>query len=307
MTISEMHIWFRQYAQQMGLQNVRAILPEQIDLLINTSISDIVNQIIKENIGITNDRVVTDNSKVGQINALKTLYKVSNLPILSRESTMAGGDVSTPVMSSSNFVFKEKNAAIGKLTTEDAIQKFPDYLFIVDFSINYKQTSTGLYKSGSHFVVKDEDSKIETALFPVRLIDDVYLADSLNDFILKPRIRTPIIVTYNNGTFDLYIEHFEKRDNGSYILQNNLVPYELRFSYISKPAIVAYKEDLTGDPADNVNCDLPEHLHVDILKHAVDLWRIAVSGDLHAAQQQEKAAQQENMRNNYRNEGNNRQ
>ena len=32
MTIAEMHVWFRQYAQQMGMQNVRAILPEQIDL-----------------------------------------------------------------------------------------------------------------------------------------------------------------------------------------------------------------------------------------------------------------------------------
>mgnify|MGYP006955536998 CR=1 FL=1 len=29
-----MHVMFRQYAQQMGMQNVRAILPEQIDLLI---------------------------------------------------------------------------------------------------------------------------------------------------------------------------------------------------------------------------------------------------------------------------------
>ena len=37
MTIAEMHVWFRQYAQQMGMQNVRAILPEQIDLLINNS------------------------------------------------------------------------------------------------------------------------------------------------------------------------------------------------------------------------------------------------------------------------------
>ena len=35
MTIADMHINFRQYAQQMGMQNVRAILPEQIDILIN--------------------------------------------------------------------------------------------------------------------------------------------------------------------------------------------------------------------------------------------------------------------------------
>ena len=40
-----MHKMFRQYAQQMGMQNVRAILPEQIDLFINNSISDTINQV----------------------------------------------------------------------------------------------------------------------------------------------------------------------------------------------------------------------------------------------------------------------
>ena len=79
MTIAEMHVWFRQYAQQMGMQNVRAILPEQIDLLINSSITDTINQIITQNIGITNDRVITDNSKIGQINALRSLYKVKTV------------------------------------------------------------------------------------------------------------------------------------------------------------------------------------------------------------------------------------
>src|SRR5574344_2592935 len=76
MDISEMHKMFRQYSQQMGMQNVRAILPEQIDLLINNSINDIINQIITQNIGITNDRVITDNSKLNQVNALRSLYKV---------------------------------------------------------------------------------------------------------------------------------------------------------------------------------------------------------------------------------------
>ena len=73
MDIQEMHVMFRQYAQQMGMQNVRAILPEQIDLLINNSINDTINQIVTQNIGITNDRVITDNSKLNQVNALKSL------------------------------------------------------------------------------------------------------------------------------------------------------------------------------------------------------------------------------------------
>ena len=78
MNIADMHIMFRQLAQQMGMQNVRVILPEQIDLLLNTAIVDVVNEIIKRNIAGTNDRVITDNSKIGQINALSTLYKDVN-------------------------------------------------------------------------------------------------------------------------------------------------------------------------------------------------------------------------------------
>mgnify|MGYP000052490586 CR=1 FL=1 len=79
MTISEMHVWFRQYAQQMGMQNVRAILPEQIDNLINTAIKDTIDEVINKSVGTTNDRVITDNSKIGQINALSTLYKEAEI------------------------------------------------------------------------------------------------------------------------------------------------------------------------------------------------------------------------------------
>ena len=72
-------------------------------------------------------------------------------------------------------------------------------------------------------------------------------------------------------------------------------------SYISKPIQVRYAEDLDGE---NVDCDLPEYQHIDIVKHAVDLYRVALSGSMMAAQKQEQNASQENMRNNYRNEGN---
>ena len=299
---------FSQYAQQMGMQNVRAILPEQIDLLLNTSIMDIVNQTIKENIGVTNDRVITDNSKIGQINALRTLYKV-------REIEMS--PAANPISESRAFAFSASDRNTGRMTTnfpklvEPNI--IPNYMFLVDFSLNYKKVIGNLGYNGKNIVNSyvaptfDEDG-LETNYFPVRIIDDTYLADTLNDFILKNRLRSPIIVTYNSNTFDLYIDKFKKvtLENGDirYVLENNLIPYKLRMSYIAKPAKVRYSEDLDGE---NVDCDLPDYQHVDVVKHAVDLFRIAISGSLYAAQQQERAGQQENMRNNYRNEGTQRQ
>lgn len=268
MTIAEMHVWFRQYAQQMGMQNVRAILPEQIDLLINTSITDTINQIITQNIGVTNDRVITDNSKIGQINALRSLYKVIEV-------------IADPDNGDEPFNKGNIDTIYNIIANFEDIDGEPgqplDYLYLVDLAINYK---TGANKI--------------TNYFPVRLIDDAFLADTLNDFILKPRVRTPIAIIYNNK-IQLYINDIVNTG-----LPQNLTPNVLRISYIGKPAKVAYLSDVGGT---NVNCDLPEYMHVDILKHAVDLYRISISGALSGTQSQQQAQQQENVRNNYRNDG----
>ena len=68
-------------------------------------------------------------------------------------------------------------------------------------------------------------------------------------------------------------------------------------SYIAKPASVKFLDDVGGT---SVNCDLPEYLHVDIVKHAVELYRAAVTGSIAVTQQAQEAQQRENLRNNYR-------
>ena len=277
MNIQEMHVWFRQYAQQMGMQNVRAILPEQIDLLINSSITDTINQIITQNIGITNDRVITDNSKLGQINALRSLYNVI-LVNAKPVSNTSEQNVANPFVRGEETQIFTIKADISNFDTNFK------YLYLVDLAINYKTKE-------NNGIIGGNLNSIITNYFPVRLIDDAYLADTINDFVLKPRLRTPVAVIYNNK-LDIYID-----DTVLSGLPNNLNPYKLRVSYIAKPAQVAYKQDLGGT---NVDCDLPEYMHVDILKHAVDLYRISISGSLSAAQQQAQTQQQENVRNNAR-------
>ena len=286
MTIAEMHVWFRQYAQQMGMQNVRAILPEQIDLLINSSITDTINQIITQNIGITNDRVITDNSKIGQINALRSLYKVKTVQAV--PGTSGSSSTTSPFVKGEETHILRMYADIKNFDNGGSgnTGKF-DYLYLVDLAINYSnlESSTGTPTTLTNY-------------FPVRLIDDAYLADTLNDFVLRPRLRTPVAVLYNDQ-LDIYIDNLTSGK-----LPEELNPYKLRVSYIAKPAVVAYKSDLGGT---DVDCNLPEYMHVDILKHAVDLYRIAISGAISASQQAEQNQQRENARNNYRNEGNQQQ
>ena len=269
MTIREMHVMFRQYAQQMGMQNVRAILPEQIDLLINNSISDVINQVITQNIGTTNDRVITDNSKLNQINALKSLYKVW-------KGKVTLGTAKTNYIASYELPINAfKNG--GTYNNDGVNSTSISYIYIVDLSISYKK-----------------DSGFVSNMFPIRIIDDMYLADVVNDFILHPTFRSPVATVHDN-TIELYID---KPDSSTppFKFQGCDVN-EIRLSYIAKPSQVKFLEDVSGT---NVDCDLPEYLHVDIVKHAVELYRTALTGSIAVTQAAQEQQQRENMRNNYR-------
>lgn len=405
MNLQNMHIWFRQYAQRMGLQNVRALLPDQIDIFINTAIDDYVNDLIRNNVGVTNDRVITDNSKIGTINALRTLYKVDkfNVVKINNDNTFIGTiplsvfnsasgsteklkfkannvefitniefrgtnieskDISelqgTGVFNTTNYTYDVVSALDDtnlyiKLTTsipnankivvifdnehytsdefefagydyilsldEDEINssKFmfhpKDVLFYSDFAVNYKSTSDGIYKNAFGDTIIPVAKSSPTNFYPIRIIDDIYIADVLQDFILKPTLRSPVI------TFHTIVENDEKKQNidiyfgtpkdginkkikgtkdNPLFFNNNLVPYQIRMSYISKPAKVQYNEDQLES---NIDCDLPENTHVDILKHAVDLYRISMQGSVFANQQQQQVQNQELARNNARAEG----
>ena len=323
MTISEMHVWFRQYAQQMGMQNVRAILPEQIDNLINTSIKDTIDEVINKNVGTTNDRVITDNAKLANINALRTLYKVKTIPV---------GDTKK-VSEYGNNPYSFSSGSIGEV------------LYFVDFSIRYSDTSdsisaartayanalnayilardtytasptnenkTAMSTAYSTFITKETELKsaIEnedlTRWFPIRIIDDAYLADILNDWVLAPRMRTPAMVVYASdisnvdSQFELYVG--ENNESGVSAIAATKYIAEIRCSYIKTPNKVAYLSDVGGT---NVDSDLPEQLQIPMLKHAVDLYRVSVNGSLYSNQQNAQQNQQEIARNNARpdNEG----
>ena len=296
MTTAEMHQMFRNYAQQMGMQNVRAILPSQIDLLLNNSISDTVNQVIAQNIGSTSDRVITHNSKLNQVNALKSLYKVWKAKVKLPDAKtnyiasyvlplnnfgIASEDKDNTIKTGDNVYGAPGSADVGK-------PKKIEYFFLVDLSIDYVKTLS----SGS----------FNTNIFPIRLIDDQYLADVVNDFVMAPSLRSPVATIHDN-TIELYIDKPDantKSTPAAYKFGGGLEVNEIRLSYIGKPGIVKFNEDIGGT---DVDCELPESMHVDIVKHAVDLYRTALNGGIVGAQGAQQQQQRENVRNNARDEG----
>lgn len=293
MTTAEMHQMFRNYAQQIGMQNVRAILPSQIDLLLNNSISDTVNQVIAQNIGFTSDRVITDNSKLNQVNALKSLYRVWKAKV--KLPTAKTNYIASYILPLENFgiASEAKDTTIKK---GDNVYATPgnvdngkpnkiEYFFLVDLSIDYVKTNSG--------------NSFTTNIFPIRLVDDQYLADVVNDFVMAPSLRSPVATIHDNN-IELYIDKPDastKSTPAAYKFGDGLEVNEIRLSYIGKPAIVKFNEDIGGT---DVDCELPESMHVDIVKHAVDLYRTALNGGIVGAQQQQQRA---NVRNNARDEG----
>lgn len=296
MTTAEMHQMFRNYAQQMGMQNVRAILPSQIDLLLNNSISDTVNQVIAQNIGTTSDRVITDNSKLNQVNALKSLYKVWKAKV--QLPTAKTNYIASYILPLDNFgiaseakdttIKKGDNVYATPGSVDNGKPNKIEYFFLVDLSIDYVKAEGG--------------SSFTTNIFPIRLVDDQYLADVVNDFVMAPSLRSPVATIHDNN-IELYIDKPDANTKGTpnaYKFGGGLDVNEIRLSYIGKPGIVKFNEDIGGT---DVDCELPESMHVDIVKHAVDLYRTALNGGIVGAQGAQQQQQRENVRNNARDEG----
>lgn len=86
MNIGEMHVTFRELAQQMGMQTVRAILMEDIDICLNAAIIEKARNVIVENVEPVpyNDKVARQNASISPVNALRTLYTAG---------TVNGGDI----------------------------------------------------------------------------------------------------------------------------------------------------------------------------------------------------------------------
>lgn len=90
MTVVEMHVMFRELAQQMGMQTVRAILSEDIDTCLNIAVNDYIKKVIADNVKMSgNNKIYIDNAKIGQINVLRTLIdklEISNITINEEEN-----------------------------------------------------------------------------------------------------------------------------------------------------------------------------------------------------------------------------
>lgn len=216
MDIPEMHLYFRELAQQAGMQTVRAILPEDIDININVAIRDIVKRIVKENTKAIdgNTKVARDNSKISQLNSLRSLYRQGNI--------------------TGNGEGSQTNPYSCEINAENVL------LFT-----GFKTIDDG-------------------HLYDARIIEIEELGMTLNDFCNRAEYDAPlctVVGDYHSITVDFYTGPVQGR-----------APQGIRYYYIAEPATVCHP-----DVGAQVDCDLIDYLHEDVVKLAVDYYLKAIA------------------------------
>lgn len=214
MTIGEMHVMFRQLAQQMGMQTIRAILPSEIDACINIAINDVIKKLIAENLGSAgNEQVTIYNARVGQINGLSTLSKRLSL--------------TAPIKSNQRNCY----------TTYVPLDTV---MYITAVEIGYEETNS---------------------FYDARVIQAELLGRTLEDYCNAPTYKSPVVVFL--GQVDRVDVEVYSSSTG-----NGLIPTKANAVIISKPAVVMYNDV----EEDGVDCDMPDYMHIDIVKVAAEIY-----------------------------------
>lgn len=202
MTILEMHEMFRVLGQRMGLERVRGILEESIDVCLNDAINEIVDNVIKSNVQtVYKDKITIQDNPISPVNGVSTLYKEV-----------------------------DKNGSIE--SDSPVVLTVEDIRYIYGFSVAYPGNT--VYKQ-------------------CRLIEPDRVEITLSDYCSRASKEYPIVtvVDVNEKTGEYTIRPYTDGNRVS----------SIRMKYIKNPVKVSLEEE--------VDCDLPEHLHKDVVEVAV--------------------------------------
>lgn len=218
MTIKEMHKLFRTLSQQVGMEAVRAILPSEIDNLINQSIIGFVRNVLAKNANVQyRDRISIRANTIAPINALRTLYNVVKVGSVRVESQH------------------------NNLTIYNVDLNSKDLTVVTDVAVVY--------------------SDFNNVPFYCRFIEPEQYHLLRRDFCNAPSYDSPIcsIISDDKSTMTFRVETGK----------GNYVPNEIQFGYIREPRVVSFD--------DNIDCDLPDHVHREIVTNASKVYLAAIS------------------------------
>ena len=250
MTIKEMHNEFRIVGQQMGMQTIRGILPETIDVYLNSAIIDKTKEALLQGIVNVNSYNVIENiGTMYNINLFTRLYK-------SLDVKLRYEDLEDP---NNNTVY---NSTIGKYTVTIRTDKKE--------AINMLAINHSMFLG---FDVKYDDDKIVNC----RIVNRDVLYRINDDYCNKPSKEHPvvcIISSIDTQDDDDYedINYFGKPIVEIYTNNTKSKITYLNCQYLKKPNTVKYS---TTD-SECVDCDLADYAHHEIVELAVNKFRQSI-------------------------------
>ena len=123
-----MHRLFRTLGQQMGLQLVRAILPESIDAYLNDAIMEYTRTVIASNVQtVFQDKVTVQNNPISQINSVRTLYGRLINEISDNKLAVDAASNRIMLYTSFNVIFGDRSAKARFVETDKLQDTLNDY------------------------------------------------------------------------------------------------------------------------------------------------------------------------------------
>lgn len=286
-----MHMVFRTMGQQAGLQLVRGVLPEAIDVYINDVIYEMTRQeLLNGAKTVFQDNVNLQTTALGPINILRNLYRTKNIYLTPNATNNLGlNNGSSNYIDTNKNLFKwikNYNADLGyyeiylptttyNVKPTDDKQPYKDYstflkgmpyvdkpgviinpMMYLGCSLQYNAKSVenvgGLSGTNPNIGSKGLGDHVGT-----RLIGGDTLETTFRDYCNGASIANPVVSLMSD---ELGREYVEVHTN-----TKGLIISTLTIKYIKLPETVRYDVD----KANCVNCDLPDYIHYEIIRRAV--------------------------------------
>lgn len=258
MNIQEMHNTFRTLGQQMGLQLIRGILPESIDVYLNNAIVELTRQELINGVQVNMQIEQTGNvSVMSKVNTFKTLYRTVRYSINTSE------EVDDAYSDKVEYVNKNKGYYVINIPTINSN-------IIIDKD-EYRINPMMYLQFRVEYSFEDRGFGIDC-----RIINADEIANTLRDYCNRVSKNNPIVVLKSIPVIDESIESSNSISNQQielYVGTGSHIVRYLAIDYIKTPNVVKYDTDIEKC----VNCDLPEFIHFAIVQMAVNLYRQSIT------------------------------
>lgn len=243
-----MHNTFRTLGQQMGMQLIRGILPESIDVYLNDVIIEKTRVELLQGVRTAlQDSVNTQVSTMSPINAFRNLYRTARYAINTEDINEDTKKVS--YYNANNGFHIINIPVVGSEITVDTKEYKISPMMFLGFSIEYDNTLRG-------------------NSIACRMIGSDVLETTLRDYCNGASKDSPIVCLSSIPIVENGLEKTGVISNEQLEIYTNSKGCEVKFlniKYIKTPNVVKHDIDI----AKCVNCDLPAYTHFDIVEKAV--------------------------------------